>query len=121
MASLKLKLDKIDKKVQSKIRELGGLSHIDNPLQQVVVPIAEEQMDRGNKAVKALRKDDYKDRGDFLSQLPVKQPQRATLENLAERIQFEKLVIRTALEYSRFVGDKVEYDLHELEYGDKPE
>jgi len=53
-----IKLDKTEKKIQSKIRELGGVANIDSPLQQVIVPLANERMyEDGNEAVRRIRKD----------------------------------------------------------------
>lgn len=107
--------NKMDRKIQDKIRELGGVAEIENPLSQVILPVARKEMDTGHDAVYNLRKDHKKEgREDWCDRLPSRTPQRPTLINIAERLQFEELVKSAAQEYSAFTGENVKYDITEM-------
>lgn len=110
------RLDRTDRKTQEKIRELGGVAQIDNPLREVVIPLAKERMyETGEKAVKELKSDHHYSRTQWLDRTPKKEPARRTLNNIAERIVFEELVKEGAKQYQRFAGEKVGYTLEDIQ------
>lgn len=115
--ALDYKLGRTDKKVQEKIRDKGGVSQIDSPLHDLIVPLANERLYEDNsKIVRELRKDHRSnDHTNWLERVPQKEPQRKTIGNIAERIEFEELVKAGAREYQAFTGEKVGYNLEEIQ------
>ncbi len=115
--ALDSKLARTDEKIQEKIRELGGVANIDSPLRQVIVPLANERMyEDTSERLRRLRDDHRRSSGtDWLDRVPAKEPDRKTIGNIAERIEFEELVKAGAREYQAFTGEKVGYNLEELQ------
>jgi len=72
-------------------------------------------MQREEDAVKNLRSDHvHSSKTDWCDRLPTKVPQRPTLVNVAERIEFEERVKKSVEAYENFTGTKVDYDLETL-------
>jgi len=111
------KLKRTDKKIQEKIRELGGVANIDSPLQQVIVPLANERMYEDEiTAVRRLRSDESSSGAtNWLDRRPVKEPERKTIGNIADRIVFEELVKAGVEQWQAFTGQKISYDLEAMQ------